>query len=279
MSQSLRLSGIGTLPFQKPKTLSVYFGRKPTLREQGRLATIEQMAKDRRTEPLFDAMSDPSQQVKLAAYKALYNTLPFHYLARDLWKHHCAVTMGTQAIQRYDNGQTIDKAMADLKKEGYRFLFGNDLIPRRLLTQDFLDAYDTDGELEEILDEGRTPTVREALRQEHAGEFIAPRTGQPGYVLFSMPKGKLSPATFWHEYFHYLQHKVGLPNTTPLPSYELSQREMEANQFVITHRKTLKLSRGDLATELRLWLHNANEALFHKLGEKRYLSHYFSITG
>lgn len=278
------LWGAGPLrPVTASQLPGIRFGRKkePTLRERGRLASLETFKKLNMVEPFLDALSDQSSQVRLAAFDALRERLPLTYNRADEKRLKQAQKLAKEALLKYGNGLHIKAAIQDLQKEGYRIVFGNEELPYRVLTEPFLEGMNWDEERIEDLKEDKMPIKARELFSPNAKDAAVFKQKKPrkaGYFIFSDPQSKVKPETFWHEYFHYLQAKTGLADWGDMSPMSYFKRELEANQFVLENRDRLGVTSRQVMRELKLWKHNLQQMLQAKLGSKKFKLGAYGVT-
>ncbi len=262
--------GVPTAPVRRPVSVLPLFGRAQTPREQDRLESLRRFEKMAWVEPLFDALGDQSLGVRKEAVAALRRMEAVPYGAAERRRYEKVKKLADEALKRYQNGKDIAGAVRDLDQDGYTVLYGSDVVPPRLFSKEALvDHGLSDDEAGEVRSGETVLRVRALFSKPGAAEFVARRNRSRGFILFADGKGKISPETFWHEYFHYLQYRNGLFGKTAWGMDVLFKREMEANQFILDRASRLKVGPKALMREIALWKHNFQGYRYVTMGSER----------
>lgn len=257
-------------PVRKPVSVPPLFGRGPTPREEDRLESLRRFEKMAWIEPLFDALGDQSLDVRQAALAGLRRLKTVPYTAAEERRYGKVRKLADEALDRYKNGKDIAGAIRDLDEAGYTVLYGSDMLPPKLFSQEALvDHGLNEDDAEEVRRGELMLNVRDLFGKPGAAEFIARRNRPRGVILFADNRKKIAPETFWHEYFHYLQYENGLFGKTAWDTDVLFRREMEANQFILDNADRLNISSQARMREIALWKHNFRSYRYVTMGSER----------
>lgn len=280
-SHAFQQKHMAALPQVNQVNHNIAFGRELTMREKGRIASLEKMKSKQLLEPLFQALSDVSLAVRLKAFDVLkkmtqkLKLIPYSKAHQN--RADRVYQAGMAALQKYDNGHNLNAAIEDLRQSGVPVLFKDDWVHPKLLDANILGEYgfDDDEDIREIR-RGETDVTAGELMDinKEYGVFIRPDGKRPAYFMLNTTPEKLNRGLFWHEYMHYLQHKDGGYNDGNDSFYK---KELEADQFVIANRQVLDLPKEEVKLELRVWGLRLSELLMHRLSGREFKKRRYSL--
>lgn len=247
--------------------------QRPTKQEQKLVAEIQKLQGKKLLSAIKEKVKDASALVRLKAYEAILAVAPLKYTAKEKQLLAKAEVMATELIKKYDNGKNIDGYINDLKKEGFKFYFADDILPEDLWTdEEFLESWKMDEDaIDEQLENPVPLAVNKVLKKKDSAEIHYRRKDCKAMVLFNQRKP--SPETFWHEMFHYCQKKAGLFGRNVNPSENdgsaFAKRELETYQFIINNRNVFKTPVNTLKLDIAIWNSYRDLYNFEKEGSKK----------
>lgn len=266
----LQATNIFTRPLAKD-TLSFTSIEKPTRQENDQVAKIQKFLEQNLLDPIKKTISKVSALVNLKAYEAILLLDPLKYTKVEKENLKKTEKMAMAMIEKYDKGNNIPQAIEDFKKQGCKFLLADDLLPKDLWKDEgYLQAWNwSESKIEAQIEDPKPLRVRDVLRKKGSAEIQYLRKDCKALFLFHDKKP--TKDSFWHEMFHYCQHKSGLKSATKNNGENVNssfaKRELETYQFIINNWKLLNLKEDELRLNIQIW-NSYKDSYHHEKNEK-----------
>ncbi|MEW5820250.1 MAG: hypothetical protein AB1782_08680 [Cyanobacteriota bacterium] len=246
-------------------TISFKSLTNPTQKEKQEALEIDKLVKKHLLNPIKEKIKDVSAFVRLSAFEAVKILDPLKYVEKEQQMLKKAQDLTMEKIKKFNDGKDISSFIKELKNEGFKFCFADDLLPEDLwVDEEFLNSWKMDEyDIEEQIDDPKPLKVKDVLKKKGSAEIHYERKDCKALFIFNEKPPK--PEVFWHEYFHYCQNMAGLMNykgnKNENTGSRFAKRELETYEFIIGLRKLFNTKANDLKLDIAIW--NSYKDLYH----------------